>query len=210
MIPDPVRIYHITPIEDLSSIISCGGLHSSHKLEALRLKPRSIAYANIQSRRDTWPVPCGSQGTVHDYVPWMFGTRSPMLYAISQGKVPDVVGQGNIVYLVSNVEQVCEYQFSFVFTNGHATMALTNYYEDLIDLNKVNWPLMKSRDWFNTPQNPDRKRQRQAEFLVHDWFPWELVKGIGVIDNYRLELVNSLLRESEHKPIARIMRNWYY
>ncbi|UTW68357.1 DUF4433 domain-containing protein [Anaerobacillus sp. HL2] len=44
----------------------------------------------------------------------------------------------------------------------------------------MDWDVMESKYWFDTDDDPDRKRRRQAEFLVLRHFPLELVLGIGV------------------------------
>ena len=41
-----------------------------------------------------------------DYVPFYFGPKSPMLYAIKQGKVEGYQGQREIVYLVAAAEEI--------------------------------------------------------------------------------------------------------
>jgi hypothetical protein len=210
LIPEPVKIYHITSIENLHKILSCGELLSKHELQKRNMQHNNIAYENIQTKRDRWRVPCGPKGTIHDYVPWMFAPRSPMLCAIHNGRVPNVKGQDNIIYLVSTVERVIREDIPFVFTDGHATVRYTMFYDELHFLNRVNWSVMKGNNWFNTDTQPDRLRQRQAEFLVHGAFPWRMISGIGVIDEYRLELVRNVLREVAHQPPVRVVRKWYY
>ena len=51
-------------------------------------------------------------------------------------------------------------------------MRFTDFFDDLKDLDKIDWDLMQSRYWNDTNDDPDRKRRRQAEFLVHEFFPW--------------------------------------
>ena len=56
----------------------------------------------------------------------------------------------------------------------------------------------------------DRKRRRQAKFLVHDFFPWELVTRIGVINNGMAEQVTEILQGAAHRPTVVVERSWYY
>jgi hypothetical protein len=42
--------------------------------------------------------------------------------------------------------------------------------------------VMESTVWHNTPEDPDRKRRRQAEFLVYRFLPLEAVETIAVYD----------------------------
>src|SRR5713226_6860869 len=100
--PIPTPIYHITAIENLPSILADGGLGSCTWLAGRGGSYTSIAHQTIQAQRMTTPVPCGPVGTVHDYVPFYFAPRSPMLFAIHNGKVEQYTqGQEPVVYLVA-------------------------------------------------------------------------------------------------------------
>ena len=134
-----------------------------------------------------------------------------MLYTIAQGNVPTYQeGQGPVAHLVSTVQAVQEAGEQFVFTDGHATMAMSDFYEDVARMDLVDWPLMESRYWFDTQQYPDRKRRRQAELLVHRFFPWELVTTIGVLSEAMRERVEAALADAEHRPVIQVRRDWYY
>ena len=69
---------------------------------------------------------------------------------------------------------------------------------------------MQSRYWFDTPEDPDRKRRRQAEFLVHQFFPWNLISKIGVLDSVASAKAAEVIAKCEHKPNVVIERQWYY
>jgi hypothetical protein len=79
-------------------------------------------------------VPPG--GVVADYVPFYFGPKSPMLYAIKQGKVEGYQGQKEIIYLVTTAEAVAAQNLSFMFTDGHGIISYVNHYNQLADLPK--------------------------------------------------------------------------
>jgi hypothetical protein len=58
---------------------------------------------------------------VADYVPFYFAPRSPMLYKLHKGGVPNYTnGQDPLVYLVSSAEAVAAGGASFVFSGGVA------------------------------------------------------------------------------------------
>ncbi|MEN9425273.1 MAG: hypothetical protein RL122_2656, partial [Pseudomonadota bacterium] len=63
-----------------------------------------------------------------------------------------------------------------------------------------------------TDEDPDRKRRRQAEFLVHQCVPWACIAGIGVYDAAQQSRVTSILDNapSIHKPTVKVLRKWYY
>lgn len=134
-----------------------------------------------------------------------------MLYSIHGGYVDQYrEGQGPVVHLTSSAESIAAAGRAFTFTEGHAELAYSTFYEDLADLDKVDWQVMKSKWWNDTVKDMDRKRRRQAEFLVHDFLPWELVTKIGVINDGVAEQVNGILQAAEHRPTVVVKGSWYY
>lgn len=200
-------IYHITHLHNLQRITAEGGLHCDR--DAQKVKNVNIGHMHIKERRLNRAVPVGSRGTVGDYVPFYFAPRSPMLYAISRGAVEGYTeGQKPVIYLRSTVEAVVKAGLRWVFTEGHADMLFTDFFDDLKDLEKVDWALMRARYWTDTDEDPDRKRRRQAEFLVQNFFPWELVSYIGVYDLSIAQAVGEIIKGGS--PEVGVQRGWYY
>ena len=200
-------IYHISHLRNLERILAEGGLHCDRAAQAL--KSVNIGHLHIKERRLKRQVPVGPGGTVGDYVPFYFAPRSPMLYAISRGAVDGYAeGQRPVIYLCSTVEAVDNAGLNWVFTEGHADMGYTDFFDDLKDLKKVDWDLMKQKYWHDTDDDPDRKRRRQAEFLVHEFVPWDLVSYIGVYDDSVVEAIARVLRSD--RPKVGIQTGWYY
>jgi ssDNA thymidine ADP-ribosyltransferase, DarT len=57
---------------------------------------------------------------------------------------------------------------------------------DYVPYDAIDWDVMKSRYWNDTNEDNDRKRRRQAEFLVRHFSPWQLITEIGVM-NYTIK-----------------------
>jgi hypothetical protein len=206
------RLYHITHIRNLESIIEKGGIVCDSSMNDNHIEHIGIAHKHIKERRARKRVPIDPSGTLADYVPFYFAPRSPMLYAIHTGYVEGYEGgQGAILHLVTSVETVLAKRLPFVFTDGHAEMAISRFFHDVSNLNQVDWEIMKATYWNDTEQDNDRSRRRQAEFLVHDFFPWKLFKEIGVINDTVAEkiedMLSSLIRKS---PAVTVQRKWYY
>lgn len=72
-------------------------------------------------------------------------------------------------------------------------MALSRFFTDLDDLAQIDWSLMQQQYWNDTSQYPDRKRRRQAEFLVYNQVSWAAILGIGVIDSRVQAQVQTIL-----------------
>ncbi|MFY9674538.1 MAG: DUF4433 domain-containing protein [Terriglobales bacterium] len=200
-------IYHITHIDNLPGIIREGGLHCDRT--AHNLKSTNIGHTHIKARRLNRSVPVGPRGTVGDYVPFYFAPRSPMLFAISRGNVEGyTAGQQPVIYLCSSTEAVDGAKMRWVFTEGHADMGYTDFFDDFSDLEKIDWKLMTAKYWNSTPEDPDRSRRRQAEFLVKDFFPWKLVSQVAVYGDATAKIVNASLAGGPPPIVVR--QGWYY
>lgn len=211
MAPSPTPIFHITPIENLRMILEAGELLAKRVLDQEDTGYTNIAHRTVQDRRASTPVPCGPQGVLHDYVPFYFGPRSPMLFTISRGHVEGfTAGQQPILHLVSTAQAVHTAGLGFVFTDGHGIMALTDFYDDLAELDEVDFNLMKARYWADTDDDLDRKRRRQAEFLVHHRFPVALIQQIGVINQQMKAATEALVAEFGLTIPVAIKPCWYY
>jgi hypothetical protein len=137
-------IYHITHVNNLPGIIKEGGLHCDRI--AQNMKSMNIGHMHIKARRLNRNVPVGPQGTVGDYVPFYFAPRSPMLFAISRGNVEGyTAGQQPVIYLCSSTEAVDAAKLRWVFTEGHADMDYTDFFDDFKDLEKIDWKLMTAK-----------------------------------------------------------------
>lgn len=208
MVPIPTPIYHITHIDNLKKILSSGALLANCKLHT---EYTNIAYNSLQERRERIVIPYGPGGNLHDYVPFFFCTRPPMLFKIKNGPVNGYTqGQEPIVYLVSIAQKVEEKDLQFVFTDGHGIMDFTDFYENLNDLDKVDWDIMQARYWADTLEDNDRSRRRQAEFLVYRSLPWDFINEIGVFNDKIKAQVRGLLTKVSHCPSIKIRHGWYY
>jgi hypothetical protein len=200
-------IYHITHVDNLAGIIKAGGLHCDR--DAQDIKIVNIAHQNIKGRRLRKAVPVGPGGVVADYVPFYFAPRSPMLFVINKGGVAGyTAGQGPIIYLCSTTEAVNAAGLQWVFTEGQAVMDYTDFFDNFKELNRIDWKIMGEKYWRDTDDDGDRCRRRQAEFLVHNFFSWQLVTHIGVRDNATAQKVNGIL--GGNSPAVLIQAGWYY
>jgi hypothetical protein len=201
-------IYHITHIDNLPHILGAGGLWC----DRLRLQHSqvivSIAHQHIKDRRAQRPVPVSAGGTLADYVPFYFAPRSPMLFAIHRGNVDDYHGgQEQILHLVTTVQMATQCGRPWAFTEGHADIAYSEFFDDLADLNQIDWNIMSASYWAGSDED---KRHRQAEFLVHQFFPWASFTEIGVCNSSMVARVQARLAPAAHRPPVHVRSGWYY
>ena len=67
----------------------------------------------------------------------------------------------------------------FIFFDGHALANLSEAFDTLSDLERVDWDAVNAEQWSNTPDDLDRQRRKQAEFLCNEIVPWRLITESG-------------------------------
>ena len=90
-------------------------------------------------------------------------------------------------------------------------MEMSEFGDKIKDLgNLVDWNVMGGRYWGDTADDPDRKRRRQAEFLVHQDYPLAAFHEIGVYDKAVAKKVKQLLPATSPGPNVTTRVDWYY
>jgi hypothetical protein len=201
----------MTSIDNLPSVIE-RGLLSDELVCQERLLQTEIGEDRIKAARRTRRVPIEPGGMVSNYVPFYFAARSPMLYAISRGRVPAYQdGQEPIIYLVTDAKELSHHGCRFVFTDRNAYYATAKYESDLSHLdNLIDWPLMEGRYFKNTVEEPDRRERRMAEFLVRDQVPFRTISQIGVRSTARASAVRRILGNIGPLPQVSVIPEWYF
>ena len=80
------------------------------------------------------------------------------------------------------------------------------------NLGEVDWKLVYEMYWRNTDRDMDRKRRKQAEFLIHKYCGWDLIDCIVVINEDMKRQVESVLERypASQQKTVQINRSWYY
>lgn len=212
-VPARPKIYHITHLRNLGGITSAGVWSDAKRIE-LTLDSQVIGMHSIKRRRlDHLGVSCHPGTRVGEYVPFYFCPRSVMLYILHMGNHPELEyreGQRPIVHLRADLRETVDWADSvgvrWAFTDRNAGASYTAFYDSLADLGRVDWKAVTSTDF----RDPVVKDGKQAEFLVHEFFPWSLIDRIGVLDQGVAREVDSLLADVEHRPPVTLEPRWYY
>lgn len=221
-VPNPVRLFHITAIANLPDICAAGSLLSKNAGASAGIAYQNIAHSGAQGARSIKAVPNPPGGVVHDYVPFYFAPRSPMLFAVHGGKVSGCDWrQEDIVHFETTVERVTAGGNPFVFYDRNATLAFSTPYADLAQLDAIAWDLLTEapqldgfcKYWQNSHRNSryaDRMERRQAEFLVRHRVPLANILKIGVIDEERAEMARIILAKASVNLPVEVKRDWYF
>lgn len=221
-VPSPVRLFHITATANLAEICATGHLCSKTVGQLVGINYQNIAHQGAQGARAVKAVPNPPGGVVHDYVPFYFAPRSPMLRAIEGGKVTGCQWrQADILHFETTVERVTADNSSFVFYDRNATLAFSVPYTDLAHLNAVAWDLLTEapqldgfcKYWQNKMdvlRYADRMERRQAEFLVKGTVPLNKLTKIGVIDETKATEVRHILNQAGVDLPVEVKSDWYF
>ncbi len=203
-IPSDPAIFHITHIANLPGILREGGLWCDRKRIDRELQNTNIGHAHIKQRRLSRPVTTSGGGTLGDYVPFNFCPRSVMLYTVNKGHQDYAGGQEDVVHLVSNVSRAVALGRRWAFTDRHAELAHALHFGDLAQLSEVPWHVMDEQYWSTV------KEERQAEFLVHEFFAWTAISEVAVMTPEAAERIEPMIAAASHRPHIQVRPSWYY
>lgn len=210
--PSARAIMHFTHVRNLPGILTAGCLQADNLVNRGSELLVEAADLGIKASRRTIPISLAPYGCVGDYVPFYFASRSPMLYKISKGGLPNYTdGQDPLMYLVSTAENVARAGLQYLFSDGNCAATVTQVFDNLGRLGTViDWQVMRGRMWNNTAEDPDRMRRRMAEFLVYERLPVGLVTEIVVRTQDMKEQVEATLAAHGVALPVRVRPSWYF
>ncbi len=211
---EKTKIFHITHIDNLENILKSSGIYAKNHLPC---NVKSIANEDVQEKRTAVLIPNLLKHNLHDYVPFYFAPRSPMLYVNSIGGILNAEPQAEIIYIVTYVQKITGH-LPFIFSDRHPVVKIAQWYTDLCDLHKIKWdrffqnPLMGeyAKYWKGTAEWPDRSEIRQAEFLVYKKLPWEFVRGLATMNTVVKDQVEAILKKFNLETTVIVKPEWYY
>ncbi len=211
-VPVDPKIYHIVHVDRLASIVEDGCLWCDAEIARRSPAGTIIGMNQIKDRRLTELVLRSHPGLhVGECVPFYFCPRSIMLYLIYQANHPGLSyrgGQDPIVHLEGDLRRTIEWANEQGLRWAYTTSNAGAYYFkdrcDLGQLDEIDWDAVQARNW------QQHKEGKQAEFLIEQQFPWELVSRIGVRSEKTYREVTRSLRSAQHRPQLEIRADWYY
>lgn len=212
-VPENPKIYHITHIKNLEGILRDDVIWSDAKRCELGLECEIVGISVIKMRRlKELEVDCHPGTKVGEYVPFYFCSRSVMLYILHKCNHWDIdyhEGQEPIIHLQADLRTAVKWAtdngIRWAFTDINAGTHYAQFYNDLSQLNVINWPAVEARDW----RDADIREYKQAEFLMYKSFPCELVEKIGVCNRHIRDQVIEKVGDRA-SPEVSIERDWYY
>jgi hypothetical protein len=213
-VPARPSVYHITHVNNLVRVIADGALWSDAVMVARGGPASPIGMNSIKQRRlEELRVKCYPETLVGEYVPFYFCPRSIMLYLIYMANHAELTyrgGQGPIVHLEADLLEAVAWADAqprpWAFSLSNAGAHYTEFRKSLDHLGDVDWDSVANTDF----RSSDVKEGKQAEFLMYESFPWELVRGIGAYSETVVQQVAGILSGVAHSPPVAVRRDWYY
>ena len=217
--PDNVgeqRIYHLTHINNLAGILASGGLLADVS-EAWAARPAvDISSAANREKRRATGIAGVEESTVAHFVPFFLSPNATIWDSILTGTEDPRLSRDalfaenfDFVILVSTVKKALEAQAGaaeptlgmIAVTDGDAAGTLTRFGA--------------------TPETSDRVLRRlraqkddsallEAELLVEDAFPFELVTIVAVANDKVRDVVRGILASSGHRPKVAVYPPWFH
>jgi ssDNA thymidine ADP-ribosyltransferase, DarT len=207
-------IFHITHVDNLPTILADGCVWCDAMMVQKGRLAQTIGMNPVKQRRlHVVHVDCHPGTKVGDYVPFYFCARSIMLFVIERGNHAELAyksGQRPIIHLEANVHDVVAWADAenrrWALSPVNAAAGYASFYNEVTSLDQVDWDAVGAKNW----RDPTVKEAKQAEFLLHESFPWHLVRRIGVYNEELQEQVRVAIAAVAHKPSIEIKRDWYY
>lgn len=210
-VPEQPQIYHIVHVDRLESIIRDGFIWCHTKVLARQSPGTTIGMRGIRQQRQARRLQGAPDLMLSDCVPFYFCPRSVMLYVLHRGNHPELSyhgGQEPIIHLRSDMRKAVAWAkaegLHWAFTTENAAAASAEDYANWSGLSRVRWEAVKARFWRNC------RGPKQAEFLIQDRFPWELISQIGVCTQETRERTLNVLQSMSDRTTCAVKPGWYY
>jgi len=208
--PDKALIFRITHVNNVEWILK-NGLHSRNS-EMHDPNYVEIGNPDLIGKRAHRVVPVAPGGTLSDYIPFYFTPYSPMLLNIKTGyngitRRP----MSEIAILISSLHELAKRGLTFVFTDRHAYLqtAEDSFSSDLKDLDRIDWKLLRARDFKRDPNDPGKFERYQAEALVHTHMPVEALIGIVCHGPEQQTSIHELAADAKVEVNVVAQPKWY-
>ena len=173
-----------------------------------------IGMSAIKRRRiEELYVPCHPGTRVGDYVPFYFCPRSVMLFVVNCANHVELSyrgGQGLIVHLEADLWRVIgwaeETGTRWAFSLSNAGARYTEFRSSADHLDQLDWVAIAEKDF----RSAFVKERKQAEFLLHEQFPFGLVERIGVHSPAVSLKATEAFSGDIRRPRIEVVPEWYF
>lgn len=202
-------VFRITHIENLPWILE----HGLHCPSSGIRDPGFVTIGNpeIIGKRTSKCVPIPPGGMLQDYVPFYFTPCSVMLYNIVTGYNGIIRrARDEIVILASSIDKLTEKRVQFVFTDRHALVAYASFFSDVRDLDRIDWELLRARDFARSDTDLGKVERYQAELLAHKEVPVGALLGVACYSEESKERVEQMAADAGVDLKVVVRTDWFF
>jgi hypothetical protein len=136
-----------------------------------------------------------------------------MLFVIDRANHPELTyrgGQGPILHLEADLREVIGWADAnarrWAFSLSNAGARYTEFRSRANELDQLDWDAIAARDF----RDAQVKEGKQAEFLLYERFPFDLVGRIGVRSAGVHAQAAAALAAAARRPPIELRPEWYY
>src|ERR1700679_1107298 len=185
--------------------------HGLHCKNSRTYDPKYVEIGNHEliSKRSFRTINHKPFGTLSDYVPFYFTPHSPMLLNIKTGWA-GIKQRTNdeIVIMQTSLHRLSERGTRFVFTDRHAYLEAAEFFSDVRDLGKIDWPSLQARNFKKS--DIDKFERYQAEALIHRHLPIEEIDLIGCHSQSVADRLSEIAGEAGVNVRVTTKPAWYF
>lgn len=194
------RCYHMTHIQNLSSILDAKEIRSYNKMKMGGQTYFNLSNEDVQSGRAAITIK-ETNRPLHDYVPLYLGFKTPMV-AVNQKHNED------LLFLQFYLDILT--LGGVVLSDGNARSGKTQFrlFTQLIDLDFLDIAAIRGKKYAH---DEDLKRKKQAEVLVPDSLAISHLAYITCYSDDAKSRILEVWRKSGIKdPVIQVNKGWYF
>jgi hypothetical protein len=97
-----------------------------------------------------------------------------------------------------------------VFTDRHAYLTAATYYADLGALDQIDWEILRARDFKRDLNDLGKVERYQAEALIRDRVPIEVLLGLGCAGNDTEAQLKQMVADAGAELEVAAKPDWYF
>ena len=206
--PERALIFRITHYQNLAWILGNGIQCRNSPL--VDPKFTEIGRPEIIDRRRARLVDVPPGGTLSDYVPFYFNSKTPMLYNIKTGyQGLHQQPMNDIIIMVAGFRELVASGVTLVYSDRNATLAAAQFSTDLQGLNQLPWDLWRDDNFQRDDSRPDKIERYHSEALIHQSLPAQALKALVCYSEARKLQVEQMVKGAGMKIPVLCRERWY-
>jgi ssDNA thymidine ADP-ribosyltransferase, DarT len=187
--------------------------HGLHCGSSTTRDPNYVTIGNVEliEKRASRSIPVHPHGTLEDYIPFYFTPYSPMLFNIKTG-YRGITRRANedIVILVSSLHRLNELKLPFVFSDRHALLKTAHFSANIADLDRIDWKILRERDFRRDLNDLQKTDRYQAEALVFKHLPVGALLGAACYNTIVGAALETEIKKRGLNLRVLVQPTWYF